>query len=84
MSRKPKFRPKITRVKLNPEQAVLACACYNQGWRVDTMSYYRDGTRVVNPCVGAAGKTSGLANPIISDMPYESPQQMGVSGVTVS
>ena len=31
MSRKPKFRPIITRVKLNPEQAVLACGCYSGG-----------------------------------------------------
>jgi len=29
MPRKLKFRPVITRVKLNPEQAVLACACYD-------------------------------------------------------
>ena len=28
MPRKPKFRPRITRVKLNPEQAVLTCNCY--------------------------------------------------------
>lgn len=27
MPRKPKFRPLITRVKLNPEQAVLQCSC---------------------------------------------------------
>ena len=26
--RKMKFRPEITRVKLNPEQAVLSCSCY--------------------------------------------------------
>jgi len=26
--KKPKFKPEITRVKLNPEQAVLSCACY--------------------------------------------------------
>jgi hypothetical protein len=25
---KPKFNPIVTRVKLNPEQAVLACSCY--------------------------------------------------------
>lgn len=30
MPRKPKFRPVITRIKLNPEQAVLSCNCY--GW----------------------------------------------------
>jgi len=28
MSRKPKFKPEITRVKLDPEQAVLQCNCY--------------------------------------------------------
>ncbi len=28
MPRKPKFKPVITRVKLNPEQAVLSCSCY--------------------------------------------------------
>jgi hypothetical protein len=31
MSKKPKFKPALTRVKLNPEQAVLNCACYNSG-----------------------------------------------------
>ena len=28
MSRKLKFKPKIARIKLNPEQAVLTCSCY--------------------------------------------------------
>jgi hypothetical protein len=27
--KKPKFNPIVTRVKLNPEQAVLACSCFN-------------------------------------------------------
>ena len=31
MSRKPKFRPEIRRIKLNPEQAVLLCNCYDSG-----------------------------------------------------
>jgi len=31
MSKKLKFKPVITRVKLNPEQAVLACVC-STGW----------------------------------------------------
>lgn len=31
MPKKPKFRPRITRVKLNPEQAVLACECFAGG-----------------------------------------------------
>jgi hypothetical protein len=29
MSNKPKFKPAVTRVKLNPEQAVLSCDCYD-------------------------------------------------------
>ena len=28
MPRKPKFRPEIRRIKLNPEQAVLECVCH--------------------------------------------------------
>ena len=31
MPRKPKFRPKITRIKLNSEQAVLTCNCWSSG-----------------------------------------------------
>ncbi|MFH1191654.1 MAG: hypothetical protein V1670_05615 [Candidatus Omnitrophota bacterium] len=34
MGRKPKFKPVITRVKLNPEQAVLSCNCYSSGARL--------------------------------------------------
>ncbi len=32
MSQKPKFKPVITRIKLNPEQAVLQCSCYDTGY----------------------------------------------------
>lgn len=32
MSGKPKFKPVITRVKLNPEQAVLSCTCFSEGY----------------------------------------------------
>ncbi len=32
MPKKSKFKPVITRVKLNPEQAVLGCLCYDRGW----------------------------------------------------
>lgn len=38
MQKKPKFNPKITRVELNPEQAVLACACYSTQKGYDVMS----------------------------------------------
>lgn len=36
MVRKPKLELKITRIKLNPEQAVLACSCYSGGLRHNT------------------------------------------------
>ena len=53
MPRKPKFRPRITRVKLNPEQAVLLCTCYNIGRR-----YQYNATNSGNICsvLGAASK----------------------------
>lgn len=31
MGRKPGFKPKVRRIKLNPEQAVLSCKCYDGG-----------------------------------------------------
>ena len=31
MAIKPEFNPEITRIKLNPEQAVLACSCWSGG-----------------------------------------------------
>jgi hypothetical protein len=36
MSRKPKFRPKIRWIKLNPEQAVLQCECYTTGFTCES------------------------------------------------
>lgn len=33
MVKKPKFKPVITRVKLNPEQAVLTCTCMSRNTR---------------------------------------------------
>ena len=29
---KPRFKPELTRIKLNPEQAVLSCSCYIYGY----------------------------------------------------
>jgi len=31
MGRKAKFNPEVTRIKLNPEQAVLSCSCSKNG-----------------------------------------------------
>jgi hypothetical protein len=46
MPKKPKFNPEVTRVKLNPEQAVLNCSCYsgnviivNRGGVIAGMAY---------------------------------------------
>jgi len=38
MPRKPKFKPEVTRVKLNPEQAILGC-CYDQGNIITLVAY---------------------------------------------
>ncbi len=35
MEKKPEFNPEVTRVKLNPEQAVLACDCFDTGRKVN-------------------------------------------------
>ncbi|MEW6170019.1 MAG: hypothetical protein AB1472_00415 [Candidatus Omnitrophota bacterium] len=32
MPTKPKFEPEITRIKLNPEQAVITCNCITTGY----------------------------------------------------
>ena len=42
MKRKPKFKPEITKIKLNPEQAVLSCDCFSRGvfYGLTTYTYY--------------------------------------------
>jgi hypothetical protein len=47
MPKKPKFRPEITRVKLNPEQAVLSCSCDTIGSGAGGLNFY------YNPDYGA-------------------------------
>jgi len=34
-----KFRPRISRIKLNPEQAVLGCSCYSDNRKLTEMVY---------------------------------------------
>lgn len=41
MGKKPEFKPKVTKIKLNPEQAVLSCDCYSDG------NKYMGKTRIV-------------------------------------
>ncbi len=50
MPRKPKFKPEITRVKLNPEQAVLSCSCYNAGGVASPGAYGQGGFFPLGGC----------------------------------
>lgn len=50
MGKKPKFKPVITRVRLNPEQAVLVCPC----WTGNVGSTNR---KVADYCVTASRTT---------------------------
>lgn len=52
MGRKLKFKPVITRVKLNPEQAVLSCNCFTTGASI-TGSALWNTTPLANHCYGA-------------------------------
>lgn len=62
MPRKPKFRPRITRVKLNPEQAVLSCGCY-LGWRLQAKEFTTDQTHDAdNHGAFCAGSKPGRCN----------------------
>ncbi len=80
MPRKPKFRPRITRIKLNPEQAVLLCACYtNNLQQIQSSNQWFVGISYTNVCAGVvravqpasiaactAGAGSGQASQITS------------------
>jgi nitrite reductase/ring-hydroxylating ferredoxin subunit len=66
MSKKPKFKPEITRIALNPEQAVLTCQCYNASFYAATGSFgnntgqgnvCRLNVKTLYPKVDACGET---------------------------
>ncbi len=75
MSRRPKFNPEISRVKLNPEQAVLQCACFGATAKVWNSSANKGssatfcnagsgrtfGTKTQSSCAGTSG-SSGKKN----------------------
>ena len=66
--RRMKFRPEITRVKLNPEQAVLTCNCYNTGFNHygwTTLESYHRFPGSIQTCVRIPG-VKMHANPISS------------------
>ncbi len=56
MPKKQKFNPKITRVKLNAEQAVLACFCFSQGMlNPSDPGYCYGGFLQYLQCIGGPG-----------------------------
>ena len=57
MGRKPKFRPVVTRIKLNPEQAVLACTCVTAGYQ--TYAHNMRYTDLFNPSFEVCGRFPG-------------------------
>jgi hypothetical protein len=51
MKIKPKFKPVITRIKLNPEQAVLACCSITGGkGQINTANRNQCATRAGSTC----------------------------------
>ena len=46
-----KFKPTISRIRLNPEQAVLTCACY-LGTRITGVSDRHEFSPSVSACAG--------------------------------
>jgi len=59
VERKPEFKPAVTRVKLNPEQAVLQCNCFASGMASQTIMPEIAGTLA---CFAAPPKTEGLSS----------------------
>ena len=59
MAKKPKFKPEITRVKLNPEQAVLSCTCMSIGMQWTHTSHIAHRTYIPRDmCTWGRGTTS--------------------------
>ena len=59
MPKKQKFRPRISRVKLNPEQAVLSCSCFSGGWIPVEWSWWPHGGARANIC-DSGSRTNNL------------------------
>ena len=57
MHRKPKFKPVITRIKLDPEQAVLTCTCF-EGVHPVEWSGISPSSEFFTACIPGARSTS--------------------------
>lgn len=69
MPRKPKFRPKITRVKLNPEQAVLTCTCFSGGLLGTLPLQHSFGSHPTQACMHSPGRAT-VATGIPPGLPF--------------
>ena len=57
MPKKPKFKPEISRIKLNVEQAVLTCSCYSGSFNLSASTI---GPQNYSGCYDVSGsKASG-------------------------
>ena len=64
--KKARFKPQVSRVKLDPEQAVLLCDCYNSGerWMLTTPGTGADPVPGPGLCWGTGkGVTRGSGGP---------------------
>ena len=76
MPQKTKFKPEITRINLDPEQAVLSCTCYSAGYYNTTSGTDRAGGVKHYVCAGrseiwhwyciATGTGTGRSIPVSS------------------
>jgi hypothetical protein len=72
MVKKKKFKPVVTKIKLNPEQAVLQCSCYNTGF-VAYGSYpgYNWSVKRSTCASGSKSVTSMAINPTFAGTWYQ-------------
>lgn len=84
MAKKPKFKPEITRVKLNPEQAVLSCGCYDTGTAGLEGSWWYCPRDAVTPWCWGRTRQEGSACLQLGWTAYEYRTQMFYGQVTSS
>lgn len=59
MAKKPKFRPEVTRIPLNPEQGVLACNCFEGVQKNLAQGGYQKAAAGIGSACDWGAKTAG-------------------------
>ena len=72
MPRKPKFRPEIRRIILNPEQAVLSCSCYSTSRIFNNNAYHQTEPAVGdhNVCHSSGARVTGWSSDCQASGPF--------------